>query len=226
MFAPTLAFYYFFRHTDCYMHNNPQEEKEHDPKVVAPISETEKNVLGGIGLFFLELIKVSILAGLTIGLVRYFIFKPFYVKGQSMEPTFFENEYLIIDEVTYRFHEPARGEIIVFRAPTNEKDFYLKRVIGLPGERIKIENNKVIIYNQLHPQGEVLSEPYLLHQTTGTISVTLGQDEYFVMGDNRDASFDSRRFGAIKREAIVGRTWFRGWPLSRIATFPDPTYDF
>ena len=118
-----------------------------------------------VGLFFLEIIKVALLAGITIGLVRYFLFKPFYVQGQSMESTFYQNEYLIIDEITYRFNEPKRGEVVVFESPTKENDFYLKRVIGLPGERIKIDDNKVIIYNESHPQGVVLDESYL---DTGT----------------------------------------------------------
>ena len=98
--------------------------------------EVGKSVFGSIGLFFLELIKVALLAGITIALVRYFLFKPFYVKGESMEPTYLAKEYLIIDELSYRFREPVRGEVIVFRAPVAEKDFYLKRIIALPGERV------------------------------------------------------------------------------------------
>lgn len=189
----------------------------------------EKSFLGAVGLFFLELIKVTVLAGVTIGLVRYFLFKPFYVKGQSMEPTFFEHEYLIIDEITYRFREPMRGEVVVFEAPasaTTGRDYYLKRIVGLPGERVKIADNKVIIYNLEHPQGIVVEEGYLVEDTEGSLTVTLGKDQYFVLGDNRDASFDSRRFGPITRSAIVGRTWFRGWPFSRIGVFDAPLYNF
>jgi signal peptidase I len=189
----------------------------------------EKSVLSLVGLFFLELVKVAILAGVTIGLVRYFLFKPFYVKGQSMEPTFSEHEYLIIDEITYRFREPLRGEVVVFRAPpsaTAAKDYYLKRIVGLPGERVRIAENKVIIYNSDHPQGTVVEESYLAEETEGSVTVTLGPDQYFVLGDNRDASFDSRRFGPISRDMIVGRTWFRGWPIARIGTFDTPVYNF
>jgi len=179
-----------------------------------------------IGLFFLELIKVALLAGITIGLVRYFLFKPFYVKGQSMESTFFEHEYLIIDELSYRLRDPGRGEVVVFRSPINPKDFYLKRIVGLPNERVKIENNKVIIYNELYPQGAVLDEDYLDvdTQTLGSVNVTLGNDQYFVLGDNRDASFDSRRFGPINRDVMIGRTWFRGYPFTRAGLFEVPEY--
>lgn len=183
----------------------------------------ERGMLSKVALFFLEIIKIAVLAGITIGLVRYFLFKPFYVKGQSMEPTFLEQDYLIIDEVSFRLRSPERGEIVVFQSPINT-DFYLKRIIGLPGERIKVENNKVIVFNEANPRGWVLSETYLSEKTPGSIFVTLAEDEYFVLGDNRDSSFDSRRFGAIKKETIVGRVWFRGFPLNRINRFSLPSY--
>lgn len=183
----------------------------------------EKGVLNKLALFFLELIKVALLAGVTIGLVRYFLFKPFYVKGQSMEPTFFEHDYLIIDEISYRFREPQRGEVIVFRSPLNT-DHYLKRIIGLPGERVKVEGDKVVIYNDENPRGIVLDEIYLEESTPGSITITLDPGQYFVLGDNRDESLDSRRFGPIDRAELVGRVWFRGWPFSRMSTFDIPEY--
>ncbi len=183
----------------------------------------ERGLLSKVGLFFLEIIKISILAAITIISVRYFLFKPFYVKGQSMEPTFHERDYLIIDEISYRFRVPERGEIVVFKSPINT-DFYLKRIIALPGERVKVENNTVIVYNEENPRGWVLPEVYLEEETPGSISLTLAEDEYFLLGDNRDSSFDSRRFGAVKKDAIVGRVWFRGWPFSRFSTFSLPEY--
>ena len=188
-------------------------------------NDTTKTVLGMIGLFFLELVKVALLAGVTIFLGRYFLFKPFYVKGQSMEPTFLEKEYLIIDEITYRFREPARGEVVVFRAPVDHNDFYLKRIVGVPGDRVRIADGQVIIYNIDHPQGAVVEERYLMEDTPGSITVTLGPDQYYVLGDNRNASFDSRRFGPIPADDIIGRNWFRGWPPHRIGTFDVPQYN-
>ncbi|MEK7644229.1 MAG: signal peptidase I [Patescibacteria group bacterium] len=186
--------------------------------------ESEQGLVGKIASFFLELIKIALLAGLTIGLVRYFLFKPFYVKGQSMEPNFFEHDYLIIDEISYRFRVPQRGEVIVFRSPVNE-DYYLKRVVGLPGERVKVEENKIVIFNAENPQGLVVNEPYLEEITTGSINLTLSDDQFFVLGDNRDSSYDSRRFGPIEKEAIVGRVWLRGWPFNRLGTFSsNPSY--
>jgi len=183
----------------------------------------EQGFLSKLALFFLEVIKIVVLAGIMIALIRYFLFKPFYVKGQSMEPTFYERDYLIIDEISYRLREPARGEIVVFDSPIND-DHYLKRIIALPGERVKVENNTIIVYNDEHPRGWVLSEEYLVEDTPGSISLTLGEGQYFVMGDNRDASYDSRRFGAIDKADFVGRVWFRGWPFSRVSSFPLPLY--
>lgn len=184
----------------------------------------EPSTLHKVGLFFLELMKVIVLAAITIVLIRYFLFKPFYVKGQSMEPSFFERDYLIINEISYRFRGPERGEVVVFKAP-NIADHYLKRVIGLPGERVKVEGSKVIIYNDDHPEGIVIEELYLEEETPGSVTVVLEEDEYFVLGDNRDASYDSRRFGAIHKDVIVGRVWFRGWPLNRITSFNSPEYN-
>lgn len=193
------------------------------PEIEEIPNDSEQGVASKIASFFLELIKIALLAGLTIGLVRYFLFKPFYVKGQSMEPNFYEHDYLIIDEISYRFRTPVRGEIIVFRSPVNE-DYYLKRVVGLPGERVKIEDNKIVIFNLENPQGLVVNETYLNESTVGSVNITLTNDQYFVMGDNRDASYDSRRFGPIEKNAIVGKVWLRGWPFNRLSTFSSPSY--
>ncbi len=189
--------------------------------------EARKKILQGLvstGLFLLELIKVSILAGITIGLVRYYLFKPFYVKGASMEPNFYEKEYLIIDELSYRFHEPKRGDVIVFKYPENPKEYFLKRIIGLPGERVKISEGRVIVYNDAHPEGFEIKESYLPSDllTAGDKITALGPHEYYVLGDNRQNSHDSRRFGPVDRSLVVGRAWFRGWPFSRIQTFDTP----
>jgi len=187
---------------------------------------SEKRFLEGAGTFFIEVIKIVVLAGITIGFVRYFIFKPFYVKGQSMEPSFFEHEYLIVDEVKYRFGAPERGEVVVFESPTHEDDFYLKRIIALPGERVKLEDGKVIIYNETHPQGIILDEGYLDDESVGSLTQTVGDRQYFVLGDNRDASYDSRRFGSIDEDAIVGRAVLRGWPFSRFGVLKNPEFNF
>jgi len=185
-----------------------------------------KRYLAGAGLALLEFIKVAVLAGITIALVRYFLFKPFYVKGASMEPNFFDHEYLIIDELSYRFHNPSRGDVIVFRYPNNPKEYFLKRIVGLPGERIKIAANQITIYNESNPEGLVLEEKYLSDDilTEGEKIVSLNNNQFYVMGDNRPNSFDSRRFGPVDANLIVGRTWLRGWPLNRLQIFETPEY--
>ena len=180
--------------------------------------------LASAGIFLLELVKVAVLAGITIAFVRYFLFKPFYVKGASMEPNFFDKEYLIIDELSYRLRPPQRGEVIVFKYPHNPKEFFLKRIIGLPGERVKVAEGKIMVYNQQHPEGVVLDEPYLSRDLDTGVEIikVLSANEYFVMGDNRQNSYDSRRFGPIDKSLIVGRAWFRGWPFNRAQIIPEP----
>lgn len=181
--------------------------------------------LGGIAVFVLELVQIAVLALAIILPVRYFLIQPFIVKGASMEENFFDNEYLIIDEISYRFRAIERGEVVVVRPPNNESQFYIKRVIALPGERILIKNGTVTIYNVDSPNGFTLDETYLSEPTTGRYDVTLGLDEYYILGDNRDASLDSRVFGPLKRDHIVGRVWIRGLPLDRAGAIEVPSYN-
>jgi signal peptidase I len=112
-------------------------------------------------LIFIELLKVVLVATVVIVMVRHFLFKPFRVEGASMVPSFHEREYLIIDELAYRLRAPERGEAIVFRYPLNPQTFYLKRIIGLPGERVSVEGGNIIIFNNEHPQGMVIREEYI-----------------------------------------------------------------
>jgi len=178
--------------------------------------------------FIIESIKVIIISLAIIIPVRYFLIQPFYVKGASMEPNFYDHEYLIINEISYRFEEPQRGEIVVFRYPRNPKEFFIKRIVALPGEKIEIKESKVLIYNQEYPRGEELPEEYLEGgtYTSGETIVKLKQDEFFVLGDNRSSSLDSRTFGAVPRDFIVGKVWVRGWPFDRLKVFSTPEYSF
>ncbi|MCX6778934.1 MAG: signal peptidase I [Candidatus Magasanikbacteria bacterium] len=177
-------------------------------------------------LFIIEVIKLGAFAIVTIFLVRYFLFKPFYVKGASMEPNFFDKEYLIIDELSFRVREPQRGEIVVFHYPGNRSEYFLKRIIGLPGERIKIKDGEIIIYNDQNPEGFVLKEDYLPLGLTNKpdVNYNLDSSHYFVMGDNRNSSFDSRYFGPVDKKEMVGRVILRGWPFNRAKIFSAPTY--
>ena len=180
--------------------------------------------LGAFALFVAEIVQIAVLALAIILPVRYFLIQPFVVKGASMEPNFYDSEYLIIDELTFHFRNPERGEIVVFRPPQHTDQYYIKRVIGLPGETVEIRNGVITIYNAENPNGFALTETYISEVTEGRDRRTLGPDEYYVMGDNRDASLDSRYFGAVPRDNLVGRVWVRGLPLDRATTFDVPTY--
>ncbi len=190
-------------------------------------AELKSNEIKEQGQDFLwETVKVIILSLVIILPIRYFLIQPFYVKGASMEPNFYDHEYLIVDEISYRFNNPQRGDVIVFRYPRDPSQYFIKRVIALPQETIKIQNGKITIINQSHPKGFVLDEQAYLPDiyTRGKLTLTLGANEYFVLGDNRPASLDSRVFGPIHRQDIIGRTWLRGWPFRRLSVFKHLTY--
>jgi len=185
--------------------------------------------------FILELVKVTAISATIIILVRWLFFQPFYVKGFSMEPNFSDGEYLIIYQLPYRFSErfnqftqAHRGTPVIFHPPNNPKQFYIKRLIGLPGERVKIEDGKVRIYNNANPDGFILEENYLSGSAktlSGTYNdVQLGLDQIFVLGDNRTHSLDSRRLGPIPTTNVIGEPILRGWPLDKIGVVRKPTY--
>ena len=180
--------------------------------------------------YVFELIKVVAVSLAIIIPVRYYLIQPFYVKGASMEPNFYDKEYLIIDEISYRFHEPVRGDIIVFRYPRNPEEYFIKRVIALPGEKAQIKDGSAYIYNQANPQGLKLEETYLPagDKTYGLNEeiITLGANEYYVLGDNRNSSKDSRSFGPVDKKLITGRVLLRGWPFGRINVFSAPEYSY
>jgi signal peptidase I len=176
-------------------------------------------------VFIWEILKIVIIALLIVIPIRYFLFQPFFVKGQSMEPNFENGDYLIIDEISYRFGSPQRGEVVVFKYPQNPSLRYIKRIVGLPGETIAIEAGSVIIFNEEGSQ--ILDESAYLpvsYQTPGDVRFSLDEDEYFVLGDNRTSSADSRRWGPLPEENIVGRVLFRAWPFTALAKFEAPAY--
>jgi signal peptidase I len=172
--------------------------------------------------FVSEFVHVVLISLAIIVPVRYFLIQPFYVKGASMEPNFYDHEYLIIDEISYRFSTPQRGDIVVFRYPNDPRQFFIKRIIGLPGETLKIGGGKVTIVDQKTNQSRVLDESVYLDGgvvTLGEKDITLGADDFFLLGDNRSASLDSRVFGPVPRSFVVGRVWLRGWPPEKITVF-------
>jgi signal peptidase I len=155
-------------------------------------------------------------------IIRFFIISPFSVKGESMQPSFYEGEYLIVDEISYRFKEFKRGDVIVLKYENKGiSEFLIKRIVGLPNEEIVISNGKVLIKNEENPDGFYLKEDYLSEntETFGNIKESVGGDNYFILGDNRPNSLDSRYFGTILRDQVVGRVFFRGYPFDRFTLF-------
>lgn len=175
--------------------------------------------------FIWETAKIVVISLAIILPIRYYLVQPFFVKGASMEPNFEDGDYLLIDEISYRFNQPERGDVIIFRYPQDTSQFFIKRIIGLPEETVEIKNNKVIIYNKKTPQGFLLDESYLSsdQQTLGNMVLKLDDNDYFVLGDNRLQSSDSRRWGTVNKSLIVGRAFLRPWPINRITRFEGTT---
>ncbi|HEX7586416.1 MAG TPA: signal peptidase I [Patescibacteria group bacterium] len=195
----------------------------------------------GIGGFLLEIIKVIILAFVIIVPIRVFLFQPFFVQGASMEPNFEDSNYLIVNELGYKktsfdlngkslftvdsFKKLQGGDVVVFRYPKNPSQFFIKRVIGLPGEKVEIKSGQILIYNQNNPEGKILDESAYLSKNVKTATalddfvITLSDNEYFVMGDNRMYSSDSRVWGPVPSSDVMGKVILRAWPLDKVSVY-------
>lgn len=172
--------------------------------------------------FVRELITFAVVALVIVVPIRLFIAQPFIVSGESMFPTFDSGEYLIVDQLTYKLNEPQRGDVIIFRYPNNPSKFFIKRIIALPGETLELTGSDVHITTAA---GEriTIDEPYVTMHRDSTLVTTIGEDEYFVMGDNRLASLDSRTWGPLNRDHIVGRAFVRLLPVSKVSVLPGAT---
>ena len=198
--------------------------------------ETDDEVYYGVGSFLWEVAKVFLWALVIIVPIRIFLFQPFFVQGASMEPNFKDGDYLVVNEFGYKitnvlddfgmphvftvgaFREFSRGDVAVFRYPKDVTQFFIKRIIGLPGETVKVEGGKVTIFNNQNPDGLVLDEHAYLPAglvTNGALTIVLKSDEYFTLGDNRPFSHDSRAWGVLPEKDVVGKVLVRAWPLSK-----------
>jgi len=185
-------------------------------------------IIRKIGSFLLDIIEVLVIALAMFIFMYLFLFQPHQVRGLSMFPNFHDNDYLLTDKITYQLRAPKRGEVIVFKAPLNEDSDYIKRIIGLPGDMVKIANGKAYV------NGNEVQEPYLPDSTRTfggkfwkegqTISVP--ENQYFVLGDNREHSSDSREWGPVPKENIIGKAWLRYWPPQQFGLIPATTYSF
>jgi signal peptidase I len=192
--------------------------------------------------FLKDLVWVVVLSVVVVLPLRLYIAQPFIVSGESMNETFSNGNYVIVDEISYRFKEPKRGDVIIFKVPTkalsllhydlNKKIFFIKRIIGLPGETVEIKGDQVKIYNEKNLEGFVLEENYTFIDKSSSyyknieLTVKLGSDEYFVMGDNRHNSSDSRIWGTLKKENISGQAFLRLFPFNKISAFPGKFNDY
>lgn len=166
-----------------------------------------------------ELITFAVLIVFVVLPLRLFIAKPFLVNGASMYPTFETGDYLIVDQLSYKLHEPDRGDVVIFKFPLDESKFFIKRVIGLPGERVMIEGKDVFIETSDGNRFQ-LEEEFIELDVDSLQDTLLADDEYFVMGDNRLQSLDSRAWGPLKQEYIVGRAYLRLLPFSQTGFLP------
>jgi len=177
-----------------------------------------ESILKRIWLFFLDFVETIVIALAIFVVVYQFLFQPHQVKGSSMDDNFHDGEYLLTDKVSYRFGSPQRDDVIVFKAPQNEDFDYIKRIIGMPGDQVMVDNNRVFV------NGVILDESGYLASTVVTrpglflkedLPVTVPPTAYFVMGDNRSNSSDSRDWGFVPATNIVGKAWVKYWPINQ-----------
>lgn len=183
-------------------------------------------MLRRLATFFLDIIQVVIFAVSIFLFVYLLILQPHKIDGESMEINFHNNEYILTEKVTYYFNKPQRGDVVVFKAPPDGHDEYIKRIIGLPGERVMVQNCRVFV------NGQLLTENYLptnlctnpgTFATEGT-SLVVPSNQYFLLGDNRPHSLDSRYIGFIGQDKFTGRAWVAYWPLSDLGGVKSVTY--
>lgn len=175
--------------------------------------ELETNSDSTMMSFWKELVKLAVFALVIVIPFRLYVAQPFVVEGASMDPTFATGEYLIVDELTYHFEQPARGSVLIFKYPKDPSKYFIKRVIGLPRETVIIKNGKVSIVEEVGSTF-ILDEPYVKLTRDDTATYKLGDKEYFVMGDNRAGSADSRLWGPVPESNIIGRPIIRLWPTT------------
>ena len=171
----------------------------------------------------IDIIKYIVIAILIVIPVRMFIAQPFIVSGESMYSTFLDGDYLIIDEISYNLGSPHRGDVIVFKYPLDPKRFFIKRIIGLPNEEILIKEGVITIKNKENPEGFIYQEPYLKQELKDSLNFETTEKEYFVLGDNRARSSDSRVWGPLPEKLITGRAFVRLLPFKNISYLPGNT---
>lgn len=193
------------------------------------MTQDGKKFLGLTVADFKELVQFLVIAAIIVIPIRYFIMQPFLVSGSSMEPNFHSRDYLIVDKISYKIGSPKRGDVVVFRFPElpnqpSQKKFLVKRLVGLPGDTIKINTiGQITITNSQNPNGKIIDEDYVVNKDGDTYEITVPEGKVLVMGDNRPVSYDSRAWGLLPIENLVGRAYLRLWPLKDINYLPGKT---
>lgn len=197
---------------------------EETTKNQAP-AEEQKEKKSSRGEKIWETVKVFVVPIAIVLFVRLYIAQPFIVKGASMEPSFEDQEYLIVDEITPVFKPLQRGTVVIFRYPLDPSEFFIKRIIGLPGERITIKNGEITITAR-DGSAALLREPYLARGTVtvGDVDMDIPEGQYFVLGDNRNFSSDSRRWGLLSEDFFIGRALLRLWPPEKAGIIKNANY--
>lgn len=168
-----------------------------------------------------DVIRFALIFLLIIVPLRLFIAQPFVVSGASMDPTFHSGDYLIVDQISPKVGSGwQRQDVVVFQFPFEKSRFLIKRIIGLPGETVMSVNGTITIFNDTYPEGITLAEPYITHEHPDSFTKTLGDNEYFVMGDNRSGSYDSRAWGPLSQDLLIGRPLIRLFPFNTISIIP------
>jgi signal peptidase I len=214
--------------------SSPQDNSPHPELSENSHSEAEEKFqasrrgLSRVARFLVEFLETAIIIGLIAFVIRFFLIQPFVVEGASMEPNFHNNDYLLIEKVTERLGEPERGDVIVFRYPNNPKINYIKRIIGVPGDKITIKDGVLKIAPAGSSEEKIVNESYIPSnlKTSGNLEITINKDEFFVLGDNRDNSSDSREWGILPKQNIIGRAWIIVLPTSDFGTVPRVQYVF
>ena len=167
-----------------------------------------------------EYIKFLLIVAAIVLPIRFYVAQPFVVSGDSMFPTFKDGQYLVVDQISYNLGKPHRGDVAIFKFPQDTSKFFIKRVIGLPGETVEIKGQEVFIITKGSTEKIKLSEPYIEMEREVYETTTLKDDEYFVMGDNRLQSYDSRFWGPLNEKYLVGRALLRLLPIGDINYLP------
>ena len=204
--------------------DNPSEQNPAPISAPNPETGEAKRLAKKYLLIVWDFVKIIIIAAIIVLPIRYFLFQPFIVKGDSMVPNFHSGDYLIIDEISYRITEPRRGDVVVLKYTLDESQRFIKRIVGMPGETVDVANGKL----QISKDGKKIpvDESYLPEglATEGSVHIVLAEDAYFVLGDNRQFSYDSRRWGALPKEDIIGRAVLRIFPLQSLSLIAAPAY--